>query len=282
VINLDRTSETFVNLQEKIMKFLKSFLMLLGILASLAFAAQPSFADQPSPSENPDYIEITKTLNSLLSDKDEQVATGKSVTQELEQKIDALAFQKYTLETGLNWGQCRNETGNTLAIYGPKPDEDDYEDYPYDNAVYFLAAGQTTKNGWDCDGIYISSDAKAPSLTTEDGQKLAGSGAVKIVDGTKLVIKANPSTGALEFNVPPAQVLKTEAANWFIPNVPQAEINARVANAPIAKIPQPNVLAANSPDQGKARIFPQQPLQQSLPQFQSQPSPPNAGVYGRH
>jgi hypothetical protein len=43
--------------------------------------------------------------------------------------------------------------------------------------------------------------------------------AVKIVDGTQVVARANPDTGAVEFNVPTAKVFQPGDANWFVPDV---------------------------------------------------------------
>ncbi len=237
------------------MKLFKFFLITLIILTSLVFA-KPSLADKPKFLKNPDYIEVTKALKELSSTKDAQILAKKYTPEEIEQKIAELEFQKYTLETGLSWGQCSNETGKTLGVYGQRPnsddDDDDDEDYPYENALYFLADGQTTKNKWDCDGVYLPSDAKVPSLSNVDlaptsaakstssstkkqPQELNGAVAIKIVDGTKLVVKTNAQTGGVEFSIPPAKVFKAGEAKWFIPNVTQTTIEARVANAPIEK-----------------------------------------------
>jgi hypothetical protein len=196
------------------MKCFKFLLVSLIILTNL-IVTRPSFADRPKFTQNPDYIEITKTLDQLLAAKKEQSSVDDLTPEELQQKINALEFQKYTLETGLDWGQCSNETGSTLAVYGPIPkgdDDDDYEDYPYPNTLYFLANGKATQNNWDCDGVYLPSDAKA--LVGESAQELMGPVAIKIVDGTKLVIKTNSRGSAIEFNVPSARSverkLKTE------------------------------------------------------------------------
>jgi len=177
-----------------------SLLIGLIFIANLVFA-QPSLADKPKFLKNPDYIEVTKALNSLKTAKDTQAQVEGYTPEELQQKIDELEFQKYALETGVNWGQCRNETGKTLAVYGPAPD----------------------------------------------------------------------FTAAIEFSIPPTQVLKANEANWFIPNVSQAVIEARVPNAPTAKISKANQLVVMGPekDTAKANIAPEtQP--QSEPQAQSQ------------
>jgi hypothetical protein len=216
---------------------LKPFLIALLILVNLLFT-QPSFADKPKFTKNPDYIEVTKALESLKTAQNTQAEGENTNPQEIQKKIDELEFQKYALETGTSWGQCANETDKTLAVYGPQPDEDDVgEDYPYDTALYFLAPGRTTKEKWDCNGVYLPNDAKVTAINSnQQGEELAGPGAIKIVDGTQLVAKTNPDTSAVELNIPPTQVFKAGDLNWFIPNVTSATIDTRVANAPTAKI----------------------------------------------
>ena len=216
------------------MKIWKSLLIVLMIVANLAFA-QPSFADRPKFSKNPDYIEVTKALNELTQAKEAQTQAEGVTPEEIQQKIDELAFQKYALETGINWGQCENLTGNTIAVYGKRPNSEENEDAIYDNGLYFLADGQSTKNNWDCDGIYLPTDVKVANFTSNpngQGQELTGSAALKILDGTQLVIKTNPDTAAIELNVPTVKVLNSKEANWFIPDISQALIDTRVPNAP--------------------------------------------------
>lgn len=202
------------------MKLFKIAFVVLLLLVNLVMA-QPSWADRPKITENPDYIEVTKTLDSLLQEEDTQGATPESV-----QKIADLRFQKYLLETGEDWGQCRNETGKTLVVYGKKSKKSKSS---YDNSLYFLQDGEETDDEWDCDGIYIPGDTKVAGLTTGS----TGAVAYKIVDGTRLVATTNPETSEIELNVPPAEVIKPGEANWLIPDTLQAVIDARIANAPI-------------------------------------------------
>ncbi|MEG4497419.1 hypothetical protein QUB05_08865 [Microcoleus sp. F10-C6] len=215
------------------MKIFKFVLVLLVMTANLVFVP-PSWADAPKTpkyASNPDYIEVTEALNTLKAAKDAPNLAETYTPEQLQQKISQLEFQKYTLETGKPWGQCRNETGKTLAVYGQKRKK---APSSYENALYFLADGQTTEHKWDCDGIYLPSDIKATDLRTTDrpSEELTGGLAVKIVDGTQLVARANPDTGAVEFNVPTAKVFKPGDANWFVPDVTQAYIDAQVPNAP--------------------------------------------------
>ncbi|MBW4683105.1 MAG: hypothetical protein KME19_23925 [Microcoleus vaginatus WJT46-NPBG5] len=219
------------------MKLFKSFVIALVILANLIFA-QPSFADKPKFVKNPEYIEITKALNSLNNAKNSQAQLETASPEETQKKIDELEFQKYALETGRTWGQCRNETGKTLAVYGPQPDLDDDDDYQkaYGATLYFLADGQTTKNKWDCEGVYLANDAQAVNLSADQqDQTLEVPAAIKITNGTQLVLKTNPDTAAVEFNLPTAKVVKADEVNWFIPNVSQALIDTRVPDAPTNK-----------------------------------------------
>ena len=216
------------------MKIFKFVLVLLVMAANLVFVP-PSWADAPKTpkyASNPDYIEVTQALNTLRTAKDAPNLAQTYTPEQLQQKISQLEFQKYTLETGKPWGQCRNETGKTLAVYGQKRKK--AASSSYDNALYFLADGQTTEHKWDCDGIYLASDIKATDLRTTDqpSEELTGGLAVKIVDGTQVVARANPATGAVEFNVPTAKVFQPGDANWFVPDVTQAYIDAQVPNAP--------------------------------------------------
>ncbi|MEH2412048.1 hypothetical protein [Nostoc sp.] len=216
------------------MKLWKSLLILLMIVANLAFA-QPSFADRPKFSKNPDYIEVTKALKELSQTKDAQTQVEGLTPEEIQKRTEELTLQKYALETGINWGQCENQTGKTIAVYGKRPNSEDNEDAVYDNNLYFIANGQSTKKNWDCDGIYLANDVKVANFTSSpngQGEELRGPVALKILDGTQLVIKTNPATAAIELNVPTVKVITGKEANWFIPDISQAVIETRVPNAP--------------------------------------------------
>lgn len=140
------------------MKLFQIFLVVLVFLVNLV-VAQPSFAD-PKFSKNPDYIEIVQELDNLLEAQEAQNLTAEE-KQKLQQHIDKLEFDKYNLETGITWGQCSNETGKNLGIYGRKHKKSKSD---YDNALYFLANGQTTEEQWDCEGVYLVM-SKLPVLT---------------------------------------------------------------------------------------------------------------------
>ncbi len=257
------------------MNIVTSLLVALVLVINLAFA-QPSLADKPKFLKNPDYIEVTKALNDWKAVKEAQVQTENYNPEEIQKKIDELEFQKYALETGVNWGQCRNETGKTLAVYGPKPkfDDDDF-DYPYDNALYFLANGQATEEKWDCQGVYLPSGFKTAAISP-DGQvqELVDPVAARIGDGTQLVMKTNPVTGAVEFNVVPGKIFKAGEANWFIPNVSQALIDTRIPNAPTAKSEGNNivVLRTLAKQTDESKVSQPQTEEQHQSQPQAQPS----------
>lgn len=272
------------------MKFVTSLLIALMLVANLLFV-QPSLADKPKFLKNPDYIEVNKALNDLKAVQQAQAQTENYNPEEIQKKIDELEFQKYALETGINWGQCRNETGKTIAVYGPKPkfDDDDY-DYQYDNGLYFLANGQTTEQKWDCQGVYIPNDAQIAGIASdENNQVVGGPMAIKVADGTQLVIQSNADTGVLEFSIPPTQFIKAGEANWFIPNIAQSMIETRVANAPaknqgnrlvvMTNLKEDHAEATTAPkNQSNVQALPQEPPQ-SEPQ--SEPSVVRAGYVNR-
>lgn len=211
------------------MKLFKSALVVLVLLVNLV-VVQPSWADKSLSTNNPDYIEVTQTLDSLLKAKDQPDQSGYK-PEEIEQKIGNLKLQKYILETAEGWGQCRNETGKMLAIYAHKPKKLGAQK----NTLFFLDNGKSTDDDWDCDGVYLPSGVKVAGLTPADtqGQELTEPVALKIVDGTQLVAKANPETDAVEFNVTPARVFKAGEIDWSIPDLSQADIDSKDPTAPI-------------------------------------------------
>ncbi|MBD1848032.1 hypothetical protein H6F89_32640 [Cyanobacteria bacterium FACHB-63] len=114
------------------------------------------------------------------------------------------------------WGQCRNETGGTLAIYGAAP----RESKAASDSLYFLADGQTTPDGWDCNGVYLPSGINATGIDSTNPSVF------KIVDGTRLIAKLNTDTGEIGFNVP--SVKDAKAGKTTVPNISQAFIDSRI------------------------------------------------------
>ena len=210
------------------MKRFKIALVALMLLVNL-LVAQPSWAGRPNLTTGSDYTEVTQAIDNLLKLKDTPDQT-KYKPEEIQQQLGELKLQKYILETAKDWAQCRNETGKTLAVYAHKP-----KNASQGNTLYFLGNGQVTDDDWDCDGVYLPSATKVAGLTLTDAQaqELAAPLAINVVDGTQLVAKTNPETGAIEFNITPAKVFKSGEGNWSIPTLSQADIDAAIPNAPI-------------------------------------------------
>ncbi|BAZ37074.1 hypothetical protein NIES4101_29950 [Calothrix sp. NIES-4101] len=213
------------------MKLFNYILLVLIIILNFLFA-KPSLADAPKITKSPDYIEVTKSLdilqNQLSAAKSGQTLSESFTVEDIQKRIDELSFQQYALEKGINWGQCRNQTDKTIAIYGPKVEKSKSE---FDNALYFLAPSETTPTGWDCQGIYLANDTKITSL---NNQEISGAAAIKILKGTQLIAKTNSETGALELNITPNKIFKAGDINWYIPNVSETNIAARVPDALLA------------------------------------------------
>ncbi|OKH42719.1 hypothetical protein NIES2101_32580 [Calothrix sp. HK-06] len=207
---------------------LKSVLIVLLILMNFIFA-QPSWASKAKLTQTPEYTEVTDSLNKLLQAKTAPQENSEYTQAEIEQKIGQLQLQKYILETASHPAQCRNETGNTLAIYAHKGKKAP--------TLFYLGKGQYTDDDWSCDGVYLPSGAKLANATSLGIQELTEAEALKITPGTKLVISTNPETGAYELNVSPAKVLKAgdQAVenSWSIPNLSISDISTQVPNAPI-------------------------------------------------
>ncbi|MDD1429018.1 hypothetical protein MEO94_32235 [Dolichospermum sp. ST_sed9] len=216
------------------MKSWKSILVLALLCLTLLFA-ESALADPPKYKKNPDYITLNQQLNQLQTAKATQTPLVGHTLEEINQKINDLEFQKFAFESGIDWGQCSNQTGKTLAIYGTEPNLED-DDYSNGAALYFLGDGQTTKDRWNCKGIYLPADVQAVALgLNEQNVELTGGVVLKVLNGTKLVVKTNPDTSAIEFNPVGTQILKAGEVNWFIPNVSQSVIDAKVTTAPTKK-----------------------------------------------
>lgn len=209
------------------MNFFKITVVVLLFLVNLLIVP-PSWADR-NVTENPDYIEVTQTLDSLLKQQETEGLTPENV-----QKIADLRFQKYLLESAKDGGLCRNETDKTLVVYGQKHKK---SKSTFDNELYLLPSGQETDDEWDCDGVYLPTDVKVAGIdpiNPEEGQDPRTALAYKIVDGTRLVARTNPETSAIEFNVPPAKLFQvSDQVNWLIPENLQALLDQGITNAPV-------------------------------------------------
>lgn len=205
------------------MKLWKTIFLSLLLWVNFAIA-NPAFADKPNLQDNPDYLEITDNLTKLLDSKANNSFPEGSTASQVEQKIVQLQLEKYIMETGASNTECRNETGKTLAIYGSKNKK---ANSTFDNSLYLLPNGQTTDDDWNCEGIYLPNDVKVAGLD------LNSAAAVKVLQGTKLTIKANPDTGVYELNLPPAKIFKAGEVNWEIPDLAQASLDVQYPKAPI-------------------------------------------------
>lgn len=234
IIGFKELDAAIFNRWGKKMKSLRYILMVVVLFASLVFA-EPSLADRPQYSKNPDYITLIQELNNLKTAEKTQTQLEGYTPEQIDRKINELELQQYAFESGIDWGQCSNQTGKTLAIYGPEPNIED-DEYSEGAALYFLGNGQTTKDRWNCKGVYLPNDAKALTLgIDEQGQESPGGFVIKVPNGTNLVLKTNPDTGVIEFNQAGTKILKTGEVNWFIPNVSQEIVDAQVTNAPTNK-----------------------------------------------
>lgn len=205
------------------MRLFKIILVALLFCINLALA-QPSLADRPKIEKNPDYVKLTQTLDNFLKAREQQTLPKGITAEQLQQQIADLKFQKYIMETGEGVGLCRNQTQQTLAVYGPKSKK---SKSTYDNELYLLSPGQETDDEWDCKGIYLPNDVNVAGLDNN------GAVAAKIVNGTQLVVTSNPETGVIDINVPFAQVFQADEVNWQIPDLSQAALESQFPNAPV-------------------------------------------------
>ena len=206
------------------MKFLKLLLVALVFFVSLAIA--PAAWADPNFTKGADYAEVTQALNELLQAQNSPDQSGYSA-QDFQQRLDQLQFQKYVLETAKEQAQCRNETGRTIAVYANKAKKSTAPQ------LYYLGNGQITDDDWKCSGVYLPSGSQVALTPNTAAEELPEAIAFKVVDGTQLIAKSNPDTGALEFNVAPAKLVAAGEPGWSIPNLTQTDIEATAPNAPI-------------------------------------------------
>lgn len=209
------------------MKFLKLAFVVLVLLMNFAIV-RPAWADV-NLTKTPAYTELTDNLNQLL-----QLATDPNQTDyteaELQQQIGQLQLQKYILETAEDWAQCRNQTGQTIAVYANKPKKAATNQT---STLFYLANGEETDDDWNCNGFYLPSGTNVAGINSIAPQALDEAIALKVLDGAQAVATTNQDTGAIEFNLPPAKVFKAGDVNWDIPNLTQADIDAQTPNAPV-------------------------------------------------
>ena len=117
------------------------------------------------------------------------------------------------------WGQCRNQTGEVLIVYGPKHLA---ERSIFDTSPYVLEPGGTTPEGWDCDGFLLPSDR---TLLRHFGGR-TGPLAVKFWDYRRFVVRSvGPGVYRTSWD---NGVFQPSEINWAIPNFTYQDICARL------------------------------------------------------
>jgi hypothetical protein len=205
------------------MKWIRIAIVALVVLVNLAIAP-PSWAGKDF-TKGTDYAEVTQALNQLIQVKDTPEQAGYT-PEEYQQKLGQLQQQKYVMETATKRAQCHNETPGTLAVYANKPKK-------LPTQIYYLGAGTVTDDDWDCDGFYLPAGTQVALVSNAEPQELTEAIAIKFVDGTQAIASTNPATGAIEFNVTPANVFKAGETNWAIPNLSLTEIRTQAPSPQI-------------------------------------------------
>jgi hypothetical protein len=208
------------------MTFLKIAFVACTLLLNLIFAPL-ALADAGKFMKSPDYQTVSQKIDDLLQAK-ANLKPGDSSTT-INQKLTALLSQKYILETAAERASCSNQTGKTLGVYlQPKKAAADVAP-----TLYYLGDGDTTDDEeLTCKGVYLPTGTNVAFSLLDPAQSLNQPIAATIVEGTRLAIKTNADTGAIEFNLPPAEVLKAGEATLDIPSLQQTDIDAQKPNAP--------------------------------------------------
>jgi hypothetical protein len=212
-------------IKEKIMTFLKIAFVACTLLLNLIFAPF-ALADAGKFMKSPDYQMVSQKIDDLLQTK-ANLKAGES-SDPINQKLTALLNQKYILETAAERASCSNQTGKTLGVYlqSKKAAAD------VAPTLYYLGDGDTTDDELTCKGVYLPTGTNVAFSLLDPAQSLSQPLAATIVEGTRLAVKTNAETGAVEFNLPPAEVLKAGEAALDIPSLQQTDIDAQKPNAP--------------------------------------------------
>jgi hypothetical protein len=204
------------------MKLIKVILVALVFCMNLMIAA-PSWAGQDHR-KGTDYAEVTQAINQLLQVQNAP-EQARYTPEQVQAQLAKLQAQKAVMESTTTRAQCHNQTTGNLAVYLNKPKK-------LPTQLYYLAAGQETDDDWDCDGYYIPAGTSVVLDPTVGAETLTEPLAVKFIDGTQSFVSSNP-TGAIAFNVPPANVFKAGETTWTIPNMTQADINTQAPSPQI-------------------------------------------------
>jgi hypothetical protein len=200
------------------MKFLKLALVALVLLVNLMIT--PLAWAGKDFTKGADYAEVTQAINQLQQVKDTPDQAGYTPEQ-FQQRLAELQSQKQIIETAKKRAQCHNETTGTLAVYANKGKKSPTQ-------LYFLGAGKTTDDDWDCDGIFLPAGTSVVLSPNTEAQVLTEPLAVAFVDGTQSIATTNPTTGAIELNIAPAKTFKAGEGNLSIPTLSQADIDATI------------------------------------------------------
>ncbi|MGI0487829.1 hypothetical protein ACN4EK_20505 [Pantanalinema rosaneae CENA516] len=207
------------------MKLLQVAIVALVLLLNL-IVAPSAFADRGRFKTSPDYAEVTQAIEALVQ-RQNNPDTAVNAT-EASQQLAELQLQKYILEISESRARCTNETGKTLAVYlKPKKAPANQS-----GTLYYLGNRETTDDDYTCAGVYLPAATQVAFSPLTAVETLTDPLALKFVEGTQLVVATNPTTGAIELNVPPAQTLKSGESGWAIPVLTQADIDAQPPNAP--------------------------------------------------
>lgn len=207
------------------MKLFKVAIVALVLLLNL-IVVSPSWADRGRFKASPDYAEVTQAINALVQSQNNPDTAVNPI--EASQKLAELQLQKYILETSGSRARCTNETGKTLAVY-LKPKK---APATQPGTLYYLGNRETTDDDFACSGVYLPAATQVAFSPLTAVETLADPLAFKFVEGTQVIVATNPTTGAIEFNLPPAQILKSGEGNWAIPVLTPADIAAQPPNAP--------------------------------------------------
>ncbi|MDX2098360.1 MAG: hypothetical protein SFW36_11340 [Leptolyngbyaceae cyanobacterium bins.59] len=206
------------------MQRLKWILATLVLFVNLLIA-QPSWADPGKFIKSADYLEVTQAIDALIQAKNNPDTQENGIN--INQKLASLQLQKYILETSEERARCSNQTGKNLAVYLKPKKATASQPIP----LSYLGAGESSDDDFTCAGVYLPAETQVEFSPLAEVQTLAEPLVLKIVEGTQFTVAADPETGLITFNIPPAQLLKGEVTGWTIPVLAQADIDAQTPNA---------------------------------------------------
>jgi hypothetical protein len=129
---------------------------------------------------------------------------------------------------GRAWGQCTNQTGENLVVYGPKHEQ---ERSIFDTSPYLLPPGATTPDFWDCEGFLLPSDRMLQGWRRSRRGPLA----IKFWNFRHFWVK-NIDFGA--YRCPWNNgVFESSQINWAIPNFSYQDIQGRLKSLREASTP---------------------------------------------